>query len=68
LKKHYWFGLYFALGLWLGLSPFILGFGEEVTPAWGAIGSGIVCFVTALIGFMSFDRKEVEIQHFAKAA
>jgi hypothetical protein len=50
MKNFYWFGIYLLLGLWLIVSPYALGFVENVQAYWNAIASGVVSLVIALAG------------------
>jgi hypothetical protein len=50
MKNLYWFGIYLLLGLWLLVSPYALGFVENLQAYWNAIGSGALSLVIALAG------------------
>ena len=58
MKTFYWFGIYLLLGLWLLVSPYALGFVENLQAYWNAIASGAVSLVIALAG-MYCDRAQV---------
>ena len=46
--KHWQDPLNAALGLWLVLSPWLMGFQDQATPAMNAVGVGILLGATAL--------------------
>jgi hypothetical protein len=50
MKTFYWFGIYLLLGVWLLVSPYALGFVENLQAYWNAIVSGAVSLVVALTG------------------
>jgi len=57
MKTLYWLVMYLLLGLWLVISPYALGFVENMHAYWNAIACGVVSLVTALIG-MYYGREE----------
>ena len=59
MKSLHWFGIYLVLGLWLLISPYALGFEENLNAFWNAIGSGAVALVIALAG-MYYEREHVQ--------
>ena len=61
MKSLYWFGIYLLLGIWLLVSPYALGFVENVQAHWNALASGAVSLVVAL-GAMYGAREEASHQ------
>ena len=59
MKTLYWFGIYLLLGLWLLISPYALGFEENLNAFWNAVGSGAVALVIAFAG-MYYEREHVQ--------
>jgi hypothetical protein len=58
MSAFYWSGIYLVLGLWLLISPYALGFTENLNAYWNAIGSGAVSLLVALIA-MYYEREHV---------
>jgi hypothetical protein len=48
-------GINMALGAWLIISPFVLGFAHHSIPEWNNIGVGIAILVVALLGVPWLD-------------
>jgi SPW repeat len=65
MKTFYWFGIYLLLGLWLLVSPYALGFVENLQAYWNAIGSGAVSLVIALAG-MYCEREQAREHGFSQ--
>jgi hypothetical protein len=65
MKTFYWFGIYLLLGLWLIVSPYALGFVENLQAYWNAIASGAVSLVIALAG-MYCEREQVREHGFSQ--
>jgi len=47
-----------VLGIWLAVSPWVLAYAHEVTPAWNAHIVGIVIAVAAAAALIAFHRWE----------
>ena len=65
MSGFYWFGIYLVLGLWLLISPYALGFTENLHAYWNAIGCGAVSLVVALAA-MYYDREHVREPGFSQ--
>lgn len=65
MKTPYWFGIYLLLGLWLLISPYVLGFAENLNAYWNAIASGAVAVVLALAG-MYYEREHAREAGFSQ--
>jgi hypothetical protein len=48
MRTFYWFGIYLLLGIWLLVSPYALGFVENVQAYWNTLASGAVSLIVAL--------------------
>jgi SPW repeat len=48
----------FVLGIWLIVSPWVLGYGAETTAAWNAHVVGVVIAVAALAALIAFHEWE----------
>jgi hypothetical protein len=46
------------LGLWLAISPWLLSYAGEATPAWNAHAVGVIIAVAALAAFAAFQEWE----------
>jgi hypothetical protein len=65
MSAFYWLGIYLVLGLWLLISPYALGFTENLNAYWNAIGSGAVSLLVALIA-MYYEREHVREPGFSQ--
>lgn len=58
MKSFYWFIFHLVLGLWLLISPYVLGFTDMQGAYWNSIATGIVFVVSSAFG-LYFSREEV---------
>lgn len=58
MKSFYWFIFHLVLGLWLLMSPYVLGFTEMQEAYWNSIATGIVFVVSSAFG-LYLSREEV---------
>jgi hypothetical protein len=47
-----------VLGLWLAISPWLLSYANEATPAWNAHAVGVIIAVAALAALAAFQEWE----------
>jgi membrane protein YdbS with pleckstrin-like domain len=47
-----------VLGIWLAVSPYVLGYADQATPAWNAYVVGVVILVIAAAAIWAFQKWE----------
>ncbi|HWP56642.1 MAG TPA: SPW repeat protein [Candidatus Acidoferrales bacterium] len=58
MKTFYWFGLHLLLGLWLIVSPYVLGFTSAVESYWNSIVLGALFILSSAIA-MYYGRDQL---------
>jgi hypothetical protein len=69
MKNLYWFAFHLVVGLWLIISPYVLGFTDMFQAYWNAVAAGAVFVLSSAIA-LYLDREHIagELSHAERKA